>query len=250
VLRLWPEQITVGLFPGHCWMRRHGKHIPLDIERLADASALAAALDTLLGMQPVRGARLDIIASDKMARIVGLPWQEQLRSEPERYAYALAAFTHAGMPVDESWVCSTAFRRYRELGLGIACRVQWIEQLEAIAQGHGVRLRTLVPVSLAAYRAPRKALGKGSAWLLVEEGDRAASLCFDGGRLSAYDAQLTGGEPQGLKRLLLRQALAAGEPDMVSMWRVDGEPRSALVSAMAPDALVKPLAHHHWDVHA
>ncbi|MGB9992920.1 hypothetical protein [Pseudoduganella rhizocola] len=250
MLRLWPEQITVGLFPGHCWLRRRAQVTPLDISGEANAGVLAAALDTLLGQAPVRGARVDIIASDTVARIVGLAWQEQLRTEAERHAYALAAFTHAGLPLDEDWACTTAFRHYGELGLGIACPAAWLAQLEFIARQHGCRLRTVLPVSAAAYWAPRRALGKGRAWIVTEEGGRAAALSFSSGRLAAYDAQPAGGDGRGLQRLLRRQALMAGTPELVVAWRVSGELDGAAISAAAPEAALKPLPLHYWDVHA
>lgn len=249
MLRLWPEQITVGLFPGHCWLRRRGRTAPLRIGKDASPGVLAEAFDTLLGQAPVRGARVDIIASDTVACIIGLPWQEQLRAEAELQAYALAAFSQAGMPLDQSWVCTTAFRHYRELGLGIACPAAWLEQLEGIAQKHGCRLRTVAPVSAAAYRAPRKALGKGVGWLVMEEGGHAASLCFRAGRLVAYDVQ-PGGDAQGLERLLRRQLLAVDAPAVVAAWRVDGAPAAAAIGTAAPDAVLRPLPLHYWDLHA
>lgn len=250
MLRLWPEQITVGLFPGHCWLRRRGQATALATDAAAGPAVLAAVLDTLLAQAPVRGARLDIIASDTVARIVGLPWQEQLRTESERHAYALAAFSQAGMPVEQDWACTTAFRRYGELGLGIACSSAWLGQLEAIAQQHGCRLRTVLPVSAAAYWAPRSMLGKERAWLLVEEGSHTAALRFDRGRLAAYDVQPTGNDARGLERLLRRLALAAGAPSLVAAWRLHGEPPTAALRAVAPEAAVKPLAAHYWDAHA
>lgn len=250
MLRLWPEKITVGLFPGHCWLRRRGQVSTVETNINADAGALVSALDALLEKAKGRGANVDIIVSDKMARIVALPWQDQLRGEAERHAYALAAFGYAGVSVDDSWVCSTAFRRHCEQGLGIACRAEWLEQLEAIVQHHGNKLRTAMPVSVAAFWAPRNALGKGRSWVLVEECDRVASLSFNGGRLDGYDAQPTAGDTQGVMRLLRRQVLTTGLPTMISAWRVDGELRSSLFEVLAPEAKVNSLPRHYWDIHA
>lgn len=250
MLRLWPEQITVGLFPGNCWLRWRGQSSTFMTDADAGASTLASAFDTILGQAGARSARVDIISSDKVSHIVGLPWQEQLRTETERYAYALAAFNHAGISVDADWVCTTAFRRYRELGLGIATPAAWLEQLEAIARNRGCRLRTVLPVSAAAYWAPRKQLGDGSAWMLLEEYGRLTSLCFERGELAAYEAQPVSGDMPGGERLLRRQLLTMKTPALVATWKVGAEPCTTALKAIVPEARIHSLDAYYWDAHA
>lgn len=249
MLRLWPEQLTAGLFPGHCWLRRRGQETVHAAANEDVPHVLTAALETLFAQAaPTRGAVLDLIVGDGPARIASLPWQARLQSKQEWQAYALATFDAAGTPLDGSWVCTPAMQRYGELGLAVALPSDWLQALEHTARLHGVRLRSVVPLSLAAYRAPRQGRAKGQRWLLLQEERRAALWCFDGGRSIAYDTQPVAG-PQGLRQLLQRRLLVA-EPAHIAVWRVGSAPDMQPLAAMAPGVPADVLPADYWDRHA
>jgi len=250
VLRLWPEQITVGLFPGHCWLRRRGRSSGQPSAAQAEVGALVQAFDDLLAeTTPLRGARLDLIVSDRTARIVALPWQVRLRSKAEWQAYAHAAFDANGTPLDESWVCVPAVRRFGEQGLALALPIAWLTELEEAARRHGATLRTVMPLSAAAYWSPRRWMAaKGPSWLLLEEEERASMLCFDGGRSVAYDSQ-PALDASGLRQLLQRRMLTGG-PVRAAAWRAGGEAHVDVLKALVPEADVHQLSVDYWDRHA
>jgi hypothetical protein len=250
VLRLWPEQVTVGLFPGRSWIRRHGKMTELASSEPADIAGLAITFDALLAQAaPLHGARLDLVVSNQSARIVALPWQPKLRSQSEWQIYAQAAFDIGGMPLNDSWVCVPAMRRYGEQGLACALPVAWLAALEKTAQHHGARLRTVLPLSAAAYWSPRRWMAAvGSSWLLLEETDHATLLCFNGRRSTIYDTQPAANE-RGLRQLIQR-CLLTGAPARAAVWCAPGSPIVAVLEAVLPDATVQLLSHDYWDRHA
>lgn len=250
MLRLWPEQITVGLFSDRCWLRRGGK--TSDLTGLAEMGipALAGAFNALLaGAGPLRGARLDVIVSDRAARIAALPWQEKLRSKLEWHAYARAVFESSGLPADDRWICAPAVRYFGEQGLAAALPAALLAVFEEAANNHGARLRTVMPLSCAAYRSPRRWMaGSGSSWLLLEERDHATLLCFDGRRSIAHDTQPIFDE-NGLRQLLQRRLLA-GAPARVAIWRAGKSPHGGTLETFTPDAAVSALPYDYWDRHA
>lgn len=250
MLRLWPEQITVGLFAGHCWLRRRGKSSALQNSRQVEIGALVQAFDALLEQAaPLRGARLDLIVSDRVARITALPWQVRLHGKAEWQAYARASFDANGMPLDQEQICVPAVRRYGEQGLALALPVAWLAELEETAHRHGGRLRTVMPLSAAAYWSPRRWMpSKGAAWILLEDEGSASLLCFDGRRSVAHDTQpaLDG---RGLRQLLQRHLLTS-TPSQVAVWGAGSTSEAAILQAIGSDVSIHKLSHDYWDRHA
>lgn len=250
MLRLWPEQITVGLFAGQCWLRRRGKSSTLPNSGQGDIGALVQAFDLLLEQAaPLRGARLDLIVSDCVARISALPWQARLRTKAEWQAYARAAFDANGMPLDEGQVCAPAVRRYGEQGLALSLPVAWLAGLDEAARRHGARLRTVMPLSAAAYWSPRRWMpDKGAAWILLEDEGSASLLCFDGRRSVAHDTQPALDE-RGLRQLLQRHLLIRA-PSQVAVWGAGKASSTAIQEVFGPDVSIRNLSHDYWDRHA
>lgn len=250
MLRLWPEQVTVGLFPGHCWLRRRGRSSPGIDTAQAGTDSLAPAFDSLLAATaPLRGARLDLVVSDRAARIAPLPWQERLGSRSEWEAYARAAHDAAGMALDGGWACVPAVRRYGEQGLALALPVGWLATLEEIARRHGGRLRTVMPLSGAAYWSPRRWMpAKGTSWLLLQESEQVTLLSFSGRSSIGYDTQ-PALDARGLRQLLQRGQLA-GSPTRAVAWRTGGEPQIDVLQAIVPEAGAIALPTGYWDRHA
>ncbi|UGQ48742.1 hypothetical protein [Massilia endophytica] len=248
MLRLWPERITAGLFPGACWLRRGGKSAAA--ETASDTAGLLEALDGLLQEAKPGRAQLDIVVSDSLARVIALPWQDKLDTQAQWEAYAAASYAGHGLELDAGWVSHAAFRHFGESGIASAMPRSFMEKLESLAAAHGCRLRTVLPVTAAAYWSPRSRVKGARGWLLIEERAQASLLCFERGRLKAMDTQPCSADPhRALTQLLRRAALRHGEPATLNVWHLDGEPSAAVVGECLPQAAVRELPRHYWDDH-
>jgi hypothetical protein len=243
---LWPERITAGLFPDACWLRRGGKAVFAE----AEPDGLLAALDGLLKEANASRAHLDVVISDSLARVIALPWQDKLDTQPQWEAYAAASYAGHGIELDSNWASHTAYRHFGESGIASAMPRTWLESLEALAATRGCRLRTVQPVTVAAYWSPRRPLKASRSWLLIEEGGLASLLCFEHGRLKAVDVQPGSVDAErALAQLLRRAALRQGEPAAVNIWHAGGEPSLRIAAECLPQATIRALPQHYWEDH-
>jgi hypothetical protein len=248
---LWPECITVGLFPGHCWLRRGAAVMSQDGDFM-DADQMLAALDTLLGAldKPLRkGARVQLLVSDSLAAVMPLPWQDLLTSPEELCTYALAAFEQRGMALDDGWIVQTGFRHFRSSGIAYALRRAWMARLLEWLTARQWRLASVLPVSAAAYWRVRSK-GNGKQVVLLREPGRVTAMIGQGARLLDLDVQpVAGPVEQAAARLLKRVSVTHGALGHVGEWHARADSEASLASAVSaclPDIAVESLPLQAW----
>ncbi|WP_374581713.1 hypothetical protein [Pseudoduganella sp.] len=206
MLRLWPEAISVGLFSGHCWLRRGA--LETRSESGMDFAGQLETVRELLAVQTRRFgrfARADVVVSDSHARVALVPWQDSLHSEAQVNAYGRAILESMGFIADEGWCAHTGFRHYGAPGFTSALPASLVDQLRAECSKAGVVLRSVLPVSAAVYWYHRPALKKGESVLLINEPGRLTAVVHQSGRLSALDIEpIVGTVEQAATRLEAR----------------------------------------------
>lgn len=251
--RLLPETITVGLFPGCCWLRRGRQERVVLTDCESGPDGLLAALDMLLAQHVTatgRKANLHVLVSDSLATSMLLPWQDKLGARDELEAYSIACFERSGVQIDERWVLQTAFRNFRGAGLGYALPRHWMQQLQERCDRSGVSLRTVLPLSAAVYwrqATPRKA--EQSIVLLAEAGRITALVC-KAGLVVALDTQPINDDADAAgKRLLLRLSATYRAISQVQYWSPkipDGSTSPGFIAACIPNAAVSMLNSGAW----
>lgn len=251
---LWPESVIAGLFPGQCWLRRGraGLRFASGLDAQPDPSILPTALDALLAEHATgiaKGVRLHLTVSDSAAAIVMLPWQEQLSSPEELRGYALANFERHGLEVGDGWSVRTVFRQYRAAGIAFAVATPWLLELRSVAESRGLRLASVLPVSLAAYHRHRHPAGVKRNLLLLREAHRISAMVYEKGDLRGIDVEPvigSGAEASG-RRLLRRLGAVHGEVDAMDDWAGvrQAEP-AAFIGECLPQAARRPLPPDVW----
>ncbi|WP_426323375.1 hypothetical protein [Pseudoduganella sp. R-43] len=243
---LWPERLTIGLFPGQSWIVRDA------VVTQHGAEDLLVALEGMLSAQakPLRrGTRVQLMISDSVAFVMPLAWQELLTSPDELRTYARAAFEQRGAPVDEGWIVQTGFRHFRSLGIAYAVRRQWIEQVLELLAAKGLKLSSVLPVSAAAYWRLAGA-AQAKQIVLLREPARLTAIAGQGARFLDLDVQpVAGSFEQAATRLLKRVAVAQGDVQQVSIWHAEPESSVSLdsiISACLPDAATARLPLCAW----
>ncbi|OEZ54894.1 hypothetical protein [Duganella sp. HH105] len=251
--RLLPESIKIGLFAGGCWMKR-GRAAPIVMQpekgESLDAS-MSAAFASLLAQLSDGGvgrARLHVVVSDSLAAISMLPWQEALADEDELRAYAHVCFERDGCMIDDSWAMQVGFRHFRASGMAYALPRLWLEKLQALCDTAGFRLKTVLPVSAAAYWRLASARGAVCSLVLLEEASRLTAMVYERGRLIARDVQPVMADIDVAGMRLLRRVSASHRPvDAVQTWPASASgPQQGFVHTCWPDVRVTPLLAEVW----
>ena len=254
MLRLWPERLSVGLFPGCCWLqgRRRGQEItrsPTDF----DAEGSLAVLEDMLvecAAKRVKGARIDIVVTDSLGITVALPWHAALNSVPERQAFSIACFEQAGMDAGNDWVVRGEYRHYGGVGMAYALPRVWMVGLLEMLQNQGLTLGSVLPISGVAYW--RHAAPRGTGNLVVlQEAFRTTALIFDGDRFCGLDVEPdVGSAERAGNRLMSRVQSRAKEIATVGYWmpRAPDHAPEFLRSAF-PDATLSALPHNKWSAY-
>lgn len=249
---LWPESITIGLFPGGSWLLRGGSTVRVPVEAHAGPGQLLAALDALLAMPDLalrKGARVRLLVSDSAAAVTLLPWQELLDTPAELRSYARSQFSGQGLQIGEDWALQTGFRHFRSAGLAYALPRQWLESVLDRLQGSALRLHSALPVSAAAYWNMDGARASALPGLLIlREHGRLTALVQQGRRLLGTDVQpVAGNEEHALTRLLRRIAAVHPAVARVDTWCAAGEEVAGeRIAACFPDAALRALPHRRW----
>lgn len=258
MLRLWPDLVRIGLFPGSCWLDAPQESIAGSAEA-TDPAAPAASLPLVsdlnalldqLGPRLKSGSRITLTVSDSVAAIVAMPWQEQLQQHTEIAHYARICFEAQGRPLNDDWVMSHALREYRALGLAYAFPREWLATVEATIVARKLVLASVLPLSVAAY-SYLKGLVRGRRRLvLLREPRRAVALVYSGRTLLSYDTEPgTSDRPQPLQRLLHRVHGYHAEIDAVLDWSTEvGDPVAAtsLITACYPRSRLEAVSRRLW----
>lgn len=251
---LWPESVLVGLFPGHCWLRRTRSELRCASgpDDQSEPSALLKALDGLL-LQHADGirknARLHLTVSDSLAATVMLPWQEQLTTRDELLGYALANFERHGLDIGEGWTVQTAFRHHQAAGMAFAIATSWLRDARALAESKGLRLSSVLPLSMAAYHRHGHPAGVAKNIVLLRETQRLTAMVHEHGRLQGIDIEpvLGAGEEAAGRRLMRRLGAVHGGIEAVDDWAgvVPAAP-TAFIGECLPAAARRSLMPDVW----
>ena len=251
MLRLWPDHLTLGVFPSGCWLQaaRQHKGAALEIELPAAGLDPLDAIDALLEKrdgQFVQKARADVLVSDMIGVSTALPWQDNLGSPSLVQSYARMLLESQGRLDGSAWTIAGGFRHFGSAGLGAALPDSWLMRLDSILDKHGLRLRSALPMSAAAYWQFNKLTSRRSCLLLLDEGSRA--LRYSGRKLLALDAQpVLNGLGDNAERLCRRLLALHGAVDEVWIWSL--KPDAALAQAVSrcmPDVKINALTLGHW----
>jgi hypothetical protein len=231
VLRLLPDRLVIGLFPGHCWLQA-GRRIEA-VDAGADAPTVAQQFDAAARRGRAlagRRARVEVLLSDAHARVALLPWQPQLLAGPQLQAYAQACLERAGARLDGQWAVHGGYRGFARTGMVAAVPEQLLSALTGTATAHGLRLAGVQPVTGAAYWRRARTLRRRAALFLCEPERLTLLRCGPGG-VASIDVQPVGTDVAlALRRLVRRDA---GErPHRVELWAPHGH-------TIAPDAFVR-----------
>lgn len=250
MLRLWPEPLSVGLFAQASWLRAPGFLRPGTSQEGPGLDDAEAMLDQLLSCLPSRHpGRLDLLLSDSHARLVALPWQDSLNSPSDLRGYAHACFARHGLALDGNWVSQQGFRHYRQPGLAVALPRGPLERLAQRALSGGLKLRSVLPVSAAAYWHGRPAMRKGRVLLLLADQAQCSMLSLENGMLSAFDTQPAMGDAMSAIVRLLRRAQARAEDcrEVVCWEALAGLIDADFLRAIMPQAPARMLPRHCWE---
>jgi hypothetical protein len=219
-----------------------------------DPDALLQALEQLLAADKAlkKGARVDVTVSDSVAAIIAVPWQDKLVRPAELQGYARAVFDRSGAGVDDSWVMHVEYRHFGAAGLAYAFPKAWLEKLRDLLGQRGLRLRTVLPVSAAAYHASRVARARGGAAILLQDSARCSALMFGAAGLAAFDTEpAIGSAAESMERLFRRIQAKHASIHHVLDWSPDS-PTKAAVPAPAmpsmPEAQWQVLVRNAWGI--
>lgn len=256
--RSWLERRALGIFPAHSWLYVGRQAITTPPH--AD-SAVASGADThgeassLLAAAPAgrwwRPA-LDVTVSDASARAIVLPWQAGLRTGSQQLRYAEACVEEAGASVASGWVVQYCYRRYGQAGMAYALPGGLIEQLQALANDHGLRLRSVLPAAAAAY-SRTGLVSNVDALLLLAEAGRLTALRFERGVLAGIDVQPCGADKAlALRRLIRRVQANQATLARIASWSsaetsVDRDLLQESIGASYPGVPVEFMAHRSWE---
>lgn len=254
MLRLWHKPMLIGLFPGECWLR-HGD--ARELVRVAtdgnDWPAVTAGIGKLLAAPELSGHRpshVDVVISDSLASICVMPWQTNLHKQSELNVYAQLCFEQAGQACDDQQAVYAEFRDYGRPGLAYALPAARAAALQAALGEHGLRLRSLLPLSAAAYFRRRKAARVGRHMLMMIEASRVTSLVQDARGTLAFDVEaVTTSIDLATKRQLKRLNATLGAVASVQVLIPSRVPEHALqtvISAELPEARQQFVAAGAW----
>jgi len=250
VLRLWPETIIFGLFPGECTLRR-GRYIQRHACAIdADGPQLLSALrSTLESAEPFgRMARAEIYVSDKLARIALLPWQRNLESAAQIQAYGQACLEAHGVHVHGEWAMHAGFRHPDANGLAVALPADFVQELLEVLALAGLGLRSVMPVTAAAYWHDLNSIRSPASVVWLEEGVRLTALTYLRGRLRSLDVEpvlKTGGAAH--QRLVSRIKMGDVSPQDIRCWSASEIPtHSTFLKEQFESAVVADIEGQQW----
>ena len=167
----------------------------------------------------LRGCRVSICTSDRIAAVAAMPWQPDIQSRDEQLAYAAACLEHDSGLDGGDWLIEGQFTQYGGMGLAYAVQRPWLAELDNAISSNGARLVSVLPVSAAAYCMHRPGRFAGPSLLLLEDGNRTTLLQHAGNRLERFDAEpatAQGGEAGA--RLLRRLEVAPELIKRIYSW--------------------------------
>lgn len=240
MLRSLRKPLYIGLFPGRCWLK-YGSTLLASAPAppQSDWPTLSMIARQMLGDPAVvryKGRDVQVVLADHIASICAIPWQEKLHKENELREYARLCFEKAGRMLNQDWTLHAAFRQHGTLGLAYAIPSHVLESLEATAKECGMRLRTVLPLSGAAYFKTERPGKRITLLTMLTESQRVTSMVHNAGGMSGFDIEpVTGTVELAVIRQLRRLAAANGTVGQVRILTHDGKEDGALLSLVATE---------------
>lgn len=251
MLRLWPEVLEIGLFPGHCWIRR-GAHT----SRADSGPRLVQQLEALRGLLTgktrgfARFSFADVFISDSHAQVALLPWQVNLRTQVQMNAYGRACFETKGLCSEGSWSLHAGFRHFGDQGMATAVPDELILRLRDLLAEAKVNIRSVMPASTAIYWHHRPSEQRGVSVLLFSEPGRLTAAVHQNGRLCALDVEpvfdTSGSAASRLEKRVRLRHRSVQQVEVLS-GAVQGWEVERLREAFT-DAVITPLKRVRWSV--
>lgn len=248
MLRLLLRGVDGGVFAERAWTRCGNYESQISGPVSAAAFDPVASLNALLEQDDAArlyGRQLGLVVSNRLARTVALPWQDNLSSPDELENYAHACFEQSAAPLDASWALQIQPRRRGALGLAYALPAELIEDLCVTAARHRLRLTSVMPVSAAAYLSTRRTDRGQHTAVVLNESSRVTALGFNEVGMCGYTVEpVTSQAQQATIRVLKRLALSA-PISQIHYWSPDGEGAEAIASVFS-ESVIRSLTYRHW----
>jgi hypothetical protein len=171
---VWPAEKGVYLVVG---ARRidvgrviAGRWLPMSLASVDIVDGLASSLDSLVlpDSKPGGGADLHVVVSDRWLNVAEVPWSAALADGARADAVARQRLVEAGFGADAAATVRLDDAGFEQPRLAVAYPAELLGALSALAQRSGLRLRSVLPLSVAGWHA--HARPKGEAMLTVDDG--------------------------------------------------------------------------------
>lgn len=250
MLRLWPERLFVGVFPDRAWLRRaNGQELgSLSCEDGAGGTP-AAMLDALLAQhKALHRANVELVVSDRFARIVHLPWQGSLTNDVQRTSYGRAYFERAGLDLKGEWLIEASFRHHGADGVAYALPRALVEQVRDVLTARECRLAAILPLSGAAYWRYGKGLDRKRSLILLEETRRVSAMLVEGRKYVGMQVQPCGtAHADAVRRLLNTLNATFADVRHVQYWSAEAsQVTPELIKERLPNLTVEVLDLMRW----
>lgn len=220
MLRSWTDTLRIYLHPErlvllreHGWLRPRivAKHmVPMAPDNNTIWQGLQALLQTILAQPEWQQARARVTLSSHFVRYRIAPWDERL-TEDERTVLLRHQYEEVYGSALRDWQLTISPGSYGRPGMACAADPRLLAVLQTACAHNSVRLVSVQPYLMAAYRQWRGDIGASGAWLVfVEQGLLTVALILHGAWHGIRTQATTPGWEQNLAVLLAREALQRG----------------------------------------
>jgi hypothetical protein len=179
-----------------------------DLLRAAALDALDAAL---AAANPQRGTAVGVRISDHFVHYLVLPWSTELRNEAEIEAVARIRLRQALGEAVEGWTVRLAPTRFGEPYVACAADAALLAGVASRLASRKLRLVSLRPALVAAYRRWRSARPAAAGWFAACMQGRLNLCRVSGGALKSIRSQRAGDDlEQDLRLAVERESLQLG----------------------------------------
>jgi hypothetical protein len=183
VLRLWPEPVTVGLFPDRVLALRYKSRLLRNPEAqsavclpaplswgAASTAWMPSVADAVQMLDLSRRGAVTVLLSNHFVRYQILPWSESLVRSADWIAYAQHKFSKAYGEEAAGWDIRVSTEGARMPRLASAIPAGMHHTLKSGLQSAGVTLVSLQPAWMGTIERVRKSLkDEGPKWVIAHE---------------------------------------------------------------------------------
>lgn len=212
----------VGLWPGRPAVHEAGATCT---PRAGEPPWQAAldALDGLLGEFSARGEAVTVVLSNHWVRYLVLPWHAELTGADELAQFARVRFEQTYGAAAADWTIRSGDGGYGAPHVACAIDTALVTELQRRLTAHGLRLRSLQPLLMAACNGQRRALGgERSAFAVIEPGRICLSLLGQGRWLEVSNRRAGADLPEAVERELATLDADAVPPQLDVLLVGDG----------------------------